>query len=416
MPIRPADHGIIASSGAADAPVLEEVATAANSATLEAITNESEAFVAYNDEALQLWISGTGTSASSTLYDKKDPDRHDFVGVPLGTTATPAFHFDASMVNGINDKANPVDGEDFAPGEGGGIWTSRTGSVVTAFQGTASAQPTYHRSGTNGQPYFDYTADHLAITPVLEFDGDFTYVAIMEGTTGHLTAGGRLAESGGQGIVWVGYSSGKDYFFYDSPDTTAYDRASMPSATGGTNEATYDDILRMYMVARSTAPASHLYVDGNNRNTSMESTDDETTFQEALGTSGAAYQTTGHIYEIIAWSSDLSTADKNAVISYVNSKYWPGRSRLGYRGKLNADVSAGAGTVQITGFDAPNFPTTGSAFIKGDVFSWTGKTEPSATIYNLTGVTGLSEGYTAYTAPGNDTTSVVYESTARETF
>jgi len=52
--------------------VLENAAVVANTATLEAETGQSEAFVAYNDETFQLWISTTGTEASVTFYAKQD--------------------------------------------------------------------------------------------------------------------------------------------------------------------------------------------------------------------------------------------------------------------------------------------------------------------------------------------------------
>jgi len=48
------------------------VAVVGNTATLEAITNESEAFVAYNDETFQLWVSSGQTTASVTIYTKQN--------------------------------------------------------------------------------------------------------------------------------------------------------------------------------------------------------------------------------------------------------------------------------------------------------------------------------------------------------
>jgi hypothetical protein len=51
---------------------LGNAAVVANTATLEAETGQDEAFVAYNDETFQLWISSTGTEASVTFYAKQD--------------------------------------------------------------------------------------------------------------------------------------------------------------------------------------------------------------------------------------------------------------------------------------------------------------------------------------------------------
>ena len=61
-----------AGSSAASSTVLEDVAVVANTATLEAKTNENEGFIAYNDETFQIWVSSTGTDASLTLYAKQD--------------------------------------------------------------------------------------------------------------------------------------------------------------------------------------------------------------------------------------------------------------------------------------------------------------------------------------------------------
>ena len=61
-----------AAGGSAASTVLEDVAVVANTATLLAKTNENEGFIAYNDEAFQLWVSSTGTDASLTLYAKQD--------------------------------------------------------------------------------------------------------------------------------------------------------------------------------------------------------------------------------------------------------------------------------------------------------------------------------------------------------
>jgi hypothetical protein len=67
--------GLYAAGPAAPAgasTVLENVAVVGNTSTLEAITNEAEGFIAYNDETFQLWVSSVGTTASVTLYNEQD--------------------------------------------------------------------------------------------------------------------------------------------------------------------------------------------------------------------------------------------------------------------------------------------------------------------------------------------------------
>lgn len=52
--------------------VLENVAIVGDTAALEAITNEDEAFIAYNNATSQLWVSSDQTTAAITIYTKQD--------------------------------------------------------------------------------------------------------------------------------------------------------------------------------------------------------------------------------------------------------------------------------------------------------------------------------------------------------
>ena len=52
--------------------VLENVAVVGNTSFLEAITDENEAFIAYNDETFQLWVASDQTTALVTIYTKQD--------------------------------------------------------------------------------------------------------------------------------------------------------------------------------------------------------------------------------------------------------------------------------------------------------------------------------------------------------
>ena len=58
--------------GGGGASALEEVAIADDTSTLNAVTGQAEAFVAYNDETLQLWVSAEMTTALKTYYTKQD--------------------------------------------------------------------------------------------------------------------------------------------------------------------------------------------------------------------------------------------------------------------------------------------------------------------------------------------------------
>jgi hypothetical protein len=65
--------GIMGAAGTpAATAALENVAVVGDTATLEAITNENEAFIAYNDETFQLWVASDQTTASVTIYTQQD--------------------------------------------------------------------------------------------------------------------------------------------------------------------------------------------------------------------------------------------------------------------------------------------------------------------------------------------------------
>ena len=52
--------------------VLTDVAVVGDTSALAAKTNENEAFIAYNDETFQIWVSSEHTTAGLTLYTKQD--------------------------------------------------------------------------------------------------------------------------------------------------------------------------------------------------------------------------------------------------------------------------------------------------------------------------------------------------------
>jgi len=69
---RGAGKAAAGAGGGGASTVLENVAVVGNTATLEAITNESEGFIAYNDATFALWVSSLVATASLTLYAKQD--------------------------------------------------------------------------------------------------------------------------------------------------------------------------------------------------------------------------------------------------------------------------------------------------------------------------------------------------------
>jgi len=252
-------------------------------------------------------------------------------------TKMPEFHFDASMINGYDATNNPdnADGFDSAVTNGsGGIWTSRTNGVKTKAQGTAGKVPTYYTSGTNSKPYMLAASDELDInTDTLKFSpqkggGPFTMFCVMEKTGGSspLSPGGtyfnrasNTSTISGPASIWTHYTDSDDYLGYNSGS----DNDSAPTIGGGT--ASYEH-TRMFLLIRDSSDNSRLFVDGNNTNTSLISTNSNNyVLWDALFKSWT-FLTAGDLYEIAYWTSDLSTADRNKIITYVNSKYGAGKN------------------------------------------------------------------------------------------
>tara|TARA_R110002012_G_scaffold99939_1_gene238157 strand:- start:271 stop:1230 length:960 start_codon:yes stop_codon:yes gene_type:complete len=248
-------------------------------------------------------------------------------------TAAPLFHFDSAKINGVDTSGNPSNGAAFTT-----AWTSKINGLKTFAQGTASKQPTWNSSGTSSEPYLSSDGgDELDLefrnTFTGPITGPFTFIGVVaRGGSGHLVLGGN---SDGNTLVYpttstdglfMAYSSGTDYLFYGASgaDTGAHPTFASGVGNGGTAVATYD-VTRLFMVVRDSTPETKLFVDGNNTNGSNVATASAEVHMDKLLNSNG-YRTTGNTYELAFWDSALSTADRNTLITYVNSRYGTGRN------------------------------------------------------------------------------------------
>ena len=99
--------------------------------------------------------------------------------------------------------------------------------------------------------------------------------------------------------------------------------------------AAVNAIARLFLITRSSGDTD-LWVEGNNQNASLGTTNTSAVYlgdpspglansSTVIGKGPSAYVGYAmHIYEYAAWQSNLSTADKNKGIAYVNSKYGSG--------------------------------------------------------------------------------------------
>ena len=247
-------------------------------------------------------------------------------------TAAPVFHFDVAKINGINTSANPSNAAALT-----GAWTSKINGIKTFAQGTGSKQPTWYSSGTSSESYLSSAGgDELAIDFRTSLNvpnsGPFTLFAVMKrGGSGNLVIGGtssadfEVVPAGGTQGVWMNYS-GTDYVLCNTTGYTGQARPTFASGSGnGSTAVASYDVTRLFMLVRDSTPETRLFVDGNNTNTASVATSSAEMLIDKL-LKDNAYYSTGETYEIGYFDSALSTADKNTLITYVNSRYGTGRN------------------------------------------------------------------------------------------
>lgn len=246
---------------------------------------------------------------------------------------SPIFHFDAGKINGTDATGNPSDGSAFS-----GVWTSKVNGIKTFAQGTASSQPTWNSSGTSSEAYIESDGgDELSIdfrsSLNIPNSGAFTLFGVAKRNgSGHLVIGGtskanyNIYPAGATQGVWMNYNGGNDYLMYNQTgsDVTPRPTFASGSGNGSTAVSTYD-VTRLFMVVRDSSNNTRLFVDGNNTNSAGVATASTEVLVEVL-LKNAGYKMTGQTYEVGYFNSDISTADKNTLISYVNSRYGTGRN------------------------------------------------------------------------------------------
>jgi len=302
----------------------ETISTIANTAARPG--SPTDGMIRYQQD-IQSCIVYDGGATAWKIFTPDDAP-YDIDGTNILST-TPSYHFDAAMVNGTDASGNPSDATAFT-----GVWTSRTNSATspmgmcTIAQGTASKQPTYYTAGTNSKPYLSFDGgDLLAVSEYSEyFKGEGPFTAFCVGEKGADTSGSFspfLMNFELSKTVWFNFTNGTDYLFFGS--TGASSGKTRPDIDGST--ATYAT-TRMFLITRDSSNNGDWWVDGANQNTALASTasDDVGPQVSGRGVGYTNYTTTGHIYEFAFFNSDLSTADRNKLIAYVNTKYGAGRN------------------------------------------------------------------------------------------
>jgi hypothetical protein len=280
---------------------------------------DTKQIITYDGAAWQLYDSdGTGGYAldgSNTL------------------TAVPLFHLDAAKINGTDTSANPSNAASLTV-----PWASKINGTATFRQNTASEQPTWYSSGTSSQPYLstdsnDEVVMNFRSALLAPISGPFTMMGVMERVgTSSFGLGGGTVPGADEESLWANAPwwtfSGVDYLYYGSTGTDNGPRPTFASASGnGSTAVASYTVTRLFMVVRDSSNNTRLFVDGNNTNTSVVATFSGDVIMSYLWQLyGLSYRSNGHTYEMALWDSDLSTADRNKLIAYVNTRYGTGRN------------------------------------------------------------------------------------------
>ena len=302
----------------------ETIETIANAA---ARPTPSDGMIRYQQDIQSCIVYDSGASAWKVFTPDDAP--YDLDGTNILTT-TPLFHFDAGFINGVDTSGNPSDDASVTTD-----WVSKTRGAAGRKGINSGVQPVWRASGTNSKPYLEVTADDLVTygpKTSMEVSGDFTIMLIGNKITSDTTLNLSSSVSTAEGsLVWFNFTNGGDYLYFGrtGAGVSNSDRPSinLNNSGGGSAEMTYVT-TRLFMITRDGSDNTDLWVEGNNQNAALDGqyTGDVSVF-DVLG--GTTYIHSGHLYEHALWDSNLSTADRNKVIAYVNTKYGSGKGHDG---------------------------------------------------------------------------------------
>ena len=307
--------------------------------------------------------SNKGALTSEYLYHKalspvaaaaEEETTYDLDGTNI-ISLKPVFHFDAGKINGEDASGNPSDGGSITTS-----WKTLKGLDSAhdyAVQSEGTAQPTWYASGKNGKPYVYF--DALSILrhniPALCHVGPWTVVEVIESDTGSWTPF-NLWDSGvskGSNYATVGYgllskrASGLNDFAFMYPAGPTAGGAFVNTQAHTWNNSSHGtitalDSTRMLMVDNESKTSGlKFYVDGDVlqgaavspaiRTVSLIGHSCPAINSPGAGGFGSSYSyaiPVGKVYERFLFrgpdstaSNALSTADKNAIIAYVQAKY-----------------------------------------------------------------------------------------------
>lgn len=242
----------------------------------------------------------------------------------------PLFHFDAGKINGVDTSGNPSDAASLTT-----AWKSLAGcnpDFDFDAQATTSKQPTWYSSGENSLPYVDFDGgDELYHKIAPDLRGPWIWMQVMQADGSNKWNGPMLKGD------TVTYATGWNVFMQRTTNIAFYYSSSV---IGGTYSWGYSDIIDLSAATRlllcdnpNTVTGTKLQVDGDNAMQGGAASPSIPACVLPISGFGGGFSqsnTIGKVYEMALWRSGggmsdtsalLSSADKNAIIAYVQTKY-----------------------------------------------------------------------------------------------
>lgn len=240
-------------------------------------------------------------------------------------TDRPVLHFDAEYFNGLDTSGNPANDTSIDTST---VWKSRVDSSITLSQTVAASQPLYKTSGTNSKPYIYCDGnDYLYFSKGFTLPGEFTTFAIAETASANYPA----TIFGGSGVRT--YSSPKFLspdanLFFGYGSNVAYIMFQQTGAANGTAPLSASTDMRALILSRDSSNNTKFWMDGDNGTTHTATNSEPQFIGQVFRGNNPAYSLTGNVYELMLFTTSLSSADRNALGAYAQAKY--GSSNLGW--------------------------------------------------------------------------------------
>jgi hypothetical protein len=256
-------------------------------------------------------------------------------------SSRPIYHFDAAKINGIDASGNPSNAGSLTT-----AWKSVVGDGRYDFvpQTATAKQPTWYSTGENSLPYLDFDGgDDIYNKQPVAVHGPWVWMQVMKADahSGDYSkwsapecqnaAVDQTYLAGSSAVLpWSAFQrrANGSAFAYWYPATTKVTGSSTIWTTQSNMDSWATQTRMLLFDCGSRSGGSGLYLDGDNIQGAVTGAVDFYTVMIGYGQGWASAPVDGKVYEMALWQPDsfdssvgLTTADKNSIIAYVESKY-----------------------------------------------------------------------------------------------